>query len=240
MGNQEYVCKVIALGANTDPYQPIEREHKLTRAVLEVLLDCWHPVTITTKSSLVERDLDLLMALADRNLVQVGISLTTLDRKLARVLEPRAAAPDRRLETIRRLNNAGVPVVAMIAPVIPLLTDAEMEQLLEQAAAAGATQAQYLLLRMPLELKALFQEWLETHYPLKKGHVLRWLEDFHGGKLYDATFGSRQTGSGVFVELMRQRFRLAIRRLGLNAVATKLDTSQFRPPVLPGHQYSLF
>ena len=240
LADKKYLCKVIALGANTDPYQPIERKHRITREILEVLLDCRHPVTITTKSALIERDIDLLVALAERNLVQVGISLTTLDRPLARVLEPRAAAPDRRIAAMRKLSHAGVPVVAMIAPVIPFLTDAELETLLELAADAGASQAQYLILRLPLELKGLFEEWLATHYPLKKEHVLNRLEAFHGGKLYDAQFGTRQTGAGIFAELMRQRFKLAIKRLGLNATVTKLDTTQFRPPVLPGYQYSLF
>jgi DNA repair photolyase len=235
-----YQCKTIALGANTDPYQPIERERRLTRRILEILLDCRHPVAITTKSGLIERDLDLLEALAERRLVQVGISLTTLDRTLARVLEPRAAAPERRLAVIRRLTQAGVPVVALVAPVIPFLTDAELESLLEQAAAAGASQAQYIILRLPLELKELFADWLEAHVPLKKQHVLSRLAEFHGGELYRSGFGSRQTGSGVFAELMRQRFRLAVRRLGLNVRSLHLDTSQFRPPVLPGQQMSLF
>ncbi|NJD05027.1 MAG: PA0069 family radical SAM protein [Methylococcaceae bacterium] len=237
---RNYQCKTIALGANTDPYQPIERQRRLTRRILEILLDCRHPVAITTKSALVERDLDLLEALAERRLVQVAISLTTLDRGLARVLEPRAAAPERRLAVIRRLSHAGVPVAALVAPVIPFLTDAEMEALLEQAVAAGASQAQYIILRLPLELKELFADWLEAHVPLKKQHVLNRLAEFHGGELYRSGFGNRQTGTGAYAELMRQRFRLAVRRLGLNVRTLNLDSSQFRPPVLPGQQMSLF
>lgn len=237
---RNYQCKTIALGANTDPYQPIERQRRLTRRILEILLECRHPVAITTKSALIERDLDLLEALAERRLVHVGISLTTLDRGLARVLEPRAAAPERRLAVIRRLTQAGVPVAALVAPVIPFLTDAELEALLEQAAAAGASQAQYIILRLPLELKELFADWLDAHAPLKKQHVLNRLAEFHGGELYRSGFGGRQTGTGVYAELMRQRFRLAVRRLGLNVRTLNLDSSQFRPPVLPGQQMSLF
>jgi DNA repair photolyase len=230
LGRKGYVCTPIALGTNTDPYQPIEREQRITRRILEVLRDCRHPLSITTKSSLIERDLDLLAELAERNLVQVQISLTTLDRKLARLMEPRAAGPQRRLAVIRRLTQAGIPVTAMVAPVIPFLTEAELERLLAHAAAAGATRANYILLRLPLELKELFANWLEMHFPLKKQHVLGRLEEMHGGRLYDSTFGTRQSGSGVFAELMRQRFRLAIRRLGLDTSILKLDTTQFHPP----------
>jgi len=237
---RNYRCQVIALGANTDPYQPIERQRALTRRILEILLDCRHPVSITTKAALIERDLDLLTMLAERRLVQVNVSLTTLDRGLARVLEPRAAAPERRLAVMRCLAQAGVPVAVLVAPVIPVLTDAELERLLEQAAAAGASQAQYLILRLPLELKELFAAWLDAHYPLAKQHVLNRLAEFHGGELYRSGFGTRQTGTGVYAELMRQRFRLAIRRLGLNQRSLNLDTTQFRPPLRPGQQMSLF
>jgi DNA repair photolyase len=240
LGRKGYVCKPIALGTNTDPYQPIERERRITRQILEVLRDCRHPVTITTKSALIERDIELLADLAGRNLAQVQISLTTLDRKLARVLEPRAAAPERRLAVMRRLSRAGIPVTAMIAPVIPFLTDAELENLLEHAAAAGAAHANYIILRLPLELKDLFSDWLEAHFPLKKKHVLDRLEELHGGRLYDPSFGTRHTGSGVFAELMRQRFRLALRRLGLNASVLKLDIAQFQAPGRGGEQLQLF
>lgn len=236
-----YVCKPIALGANTDPYQPIEREHRLTRNLLEVLLECRHPVTITTKSALIERDQELLATMAEKNLVQVQISLTTMDRSLARRLEPRAAAPERRLLAMRRLSHAGIPVTAMIAPVIPFLTDAEMEALLEHAAEAGASHAQYIMLRLPLELKELFSEWLESHYPLKRDHVLSRLTELHGGKLYHASFTDRQTGTGLFAELMRQRFRLALRRQGLNTAVPQLDTRLFQAPRPTGpQQLSLF
>jgi len=240
LGRKGYVCKPIALGANTDPYQPIEREQRITRRVLEVLRDCRHPVSITTKSALIERDIDLLTALAERNLLQVQISLTTMDRKLARLLEPRAAAPERRLAVMRRLSHAGIPIAAMIAPVIPVLTDAELENLMAQAADAGATQVQYIVLRLPLELKELFADWLETHYPLKKKHVLSRLEALHGGRLYDPSFGARQSGSGIFAELMRQRFRLALRRLGLNTAVLTLDSAQFEAPRQAGKQLELF
>ncbi len=236
-----YVCKPIALGANTDPYQPIEREHRLTHAVLEVLWECAHPVTITTKSALIERDLGLLAAMAEKNLAQVQISLTTLDRGLARRLEPRAAAPERRLLTIRKLSQAGIPVTALIAPVIPFLTDAELEDLLEQAAGAGARHAQYIMLRLPLELKDLFTDWLQVHYPLKREHVLNRLTELHGGQLYRATFTERQSGTGLYAELMRQRFRLAVKRQGLNTSVPPLDTAQFQPPRPKGpQQMSLF
>jgi len=230
LGRKGYVCKPIALGTNTDPYQPIEREQRITRNILEVLHDCSHPVSITTKSALIERDLDLLAALAERNLVRVQISLTTMDRALARLMEPRAAAPERRLLVMRRLSQAGITVTAMIAPVMPFLTDAELENLLEHSAAAGATHGGYIILRLPLELKGLFADWLEMHFPSKKKHVLSRLEEMHGGRLYDPSFGARQSGSGIFGELMRQRFRLAIRKLGLNASVLRLDTMQFQPP----------
>lgn len=240
LGRKGYVCKPIALGTNTDPYQPIERERRITRKILEVLSDCRHPVSITTKSALIERDIDLLAALAARNLAQVQISLTTLNRKLARVMEPRAAAPERRLTVMRRLSDAGIPVTALIAPVIPFLTDAELENLLEHSAAAGAAHANYIMLRLPLELKELFADWLETHFPLKKKHVLSRLEELHGGKLYDPSFRTRQTGSGIFAELMSQRFRLALRKLGLDASVLKLDTTQFQAPRRAGEQLELF
>lgn len=241
LGSPGYVCKPIALGANTDPYQPIERDHRLTRVVLDLLRECGHPVTITTKSALIERDLELLATMAERNLAQVQISLATLDRGLARHLEPRAAAPERRLLTVRRLSHAGIPVTVLIAPVIPFLTDSELESLLEAAAAAGARHAQYIMLRLPLELKELFGDWLKAHYPLKRDHVLSRLAQLHDGRLYNAAFTERQTGSGAYAELMRQRFRLALRRQGLNNTVAPLDTTQFQPPrpAVP-RQLSLF
>lgn len=240
LAGQRYVPSPIALGANTDPYQPIERTWRITREVLEVLLECRHPVSITTKSALIERDVDLLAELATHGLVQAQISLTTLNRELARTLEPRAAAPQRRLQTIRRLSEAGVPVAVLMAPIIPALTDSEIETLLAQAAAAGATQAGYILLRLPLELKDLFREWLETHQPLRASHVLSLLTDAHGGKSYRSEFGLRQSGSGAYADLIGQRFRLACKRNGLNKVALDLETSLFRPPVSGPFQTSLF
>jgi len=230
----------IALGANTDPYQPIERERRITRQILEVLSECRHPVSITTKSSLIERDLDILSEMARQRLAQVQISITTLDKGLARIMEPRAASPLRRLQTIRLLADAGVPVTVLAAPVIPILTDAELEGILAQAAEHGAIRADYIMLRLPLELNELFGEWLETHVPLKARHVLARLRDIHGGKPYESSFGLRQSGSGIYAELIRKRFQLALKKTGLNAVEIRLNSELFRPP---GHipvQTSLF
>jgi DNA repair photolyase len=241
LGRAGYVCKPIAMGTNTDPYQPVEREWRITRALLAVLHECRHPVMITTKSQLIERDLDLLGALAEHRLVQVNLSLTTLDRGLARTLEPRATAPQRRLQTIKRLSQAGIPITVLIAPVIPFLTDAELETLLAEGAAAGARHAAYQMLRLPLEVESLFTEWLEIHYPLKKDHVLNRLRELHDGRIYDARFGLRHSGTGVYAELIRQRFRLAVKRLHLNAEAPPpLDTRQFVPPRTTAHQVELF
>lgn len=240
LARKAYVPTLIALGANTDPYQPIEREWRLTREVLEVLHECRHPVTITTKSALVERDLDLLAEMAEARLAQVQISITTLDAALARALEPRAAAPKRRLETLRRLSAAGIPVTVLMAPIIPALTDPEIETLLARAAEAGARSAGHILLRLPLELEELFREWLETHVPLRASHVLSRLRDVHGGKVYRSGFGLRQSGSGPYAEMIFQRFRLAAKRNGLDQAAIDLDTHQFRPPVPRPIQTSLF
>ena len=240
LAKKGYVCKPIALGANTDPYQPIERDRRLTRRILEVLLECRHPVTITTKSALIERDLDLLAIMAEKRLVQVQISLATLDRNLARLLEPRATAPERRIRTISCLSQTGIPVTVLIAPVMPFLTDHELEALIQQAAVAGAARADYILLRLPLELKELFADWLEVHYPEKRQHVLSLLSQMHGGKLYDCEFVHRQSGSGLFAELLRQRFRLAIKRNRLTHQILALDCGQFIPPRLDPRQLSLF
>lgn len=237
---RDYRCSPLALGANTDPYQPIERDWRITRQVLEVLAECRHPVSITTKSCLVERDLDILAPMAEQNLVQVQISVTTLDKELARRLEPRASSPRRRLEAIARLRGAGVPAAVMVAPVIPVLTDGELETILASAAQAGATQAGYILLRLPLELVELFAEWLEAHEPLKAAHVMSRLRDLRSGGAYDSRFGLRQLGTGPFADLLRQRFRLALKRSGLSDTWPALDAGQFRPPVMPGDQLSLF
>jgi len=241
LGRAGYVCKPIAMGTNTDPYQPVERERRITRALLAVLLECRHPVTITTKSQLIERNLDLLQALAEHRLVQANLSFTTLDRGLARTLEPRATAPQRRLLTLRRLSQAGVPTSVLVAPVIPFLTDAELEALLAEGAAACARHAAYQMLRLPLEVESLFTEWLEVHHPLKKGHVLNRLRELHDGRIHDARFGLRHSGTGVYAELIRQRFRLAVKRLHLNVEASSpLDTQQFVPPRQAPHQLELF
>jgi DNA repair photolyase len=237
-----YVCRPIALGINTDAYQPVERRLRITRGLLEVLHETRHPVTLVSKSALVERDLDLLAPMARDGLVQVAVSVTTLDRTLARRMEPRAAAPQRRLETIRILSGAGVPVTLLVAPLIPVLTDGELETLLDEAARAGAVSAGYVLLRLPLEVAELFEDWLRTHVPLKAEHVLARIRDSHGGRLYDARFGHRMTGDGPYAELLRQRFRLARRRAGLADRLPALDTGRFTPPRLPsrGGQMDLF
>jgi DNA repair photolyase len=240
LARKNHIPTLIALGANTDPYQPIEREWHLTRAVLETLHECRHPVSITTKSALVERDADILADMAKAKLAQVQISITTLDRELARALEPRAAAPQRRLQTVRRLSEAGIPVTILMAPIIPVLTDGEIESLLARAAHAGATHAGYIMLRLPLELDELFGEWLAVHTPLRARRVLDRLRDMYGGKSYRAEFGLRQSGSGPYADMIRQRFRLASKRNGLDAAALDLDTTQFRPPASGPVQTSLF
>jgi len=236
-----YRCEMIALGANTDPYQPIEREYKITRSVLEVLSQYDHPAGIVTKNALVERDIDLLAPMARKNLVNVYISINNRDHELARHLEPRCTAPRRRFETIRRLTDAGIPVGVLVAPVIPFLTDHEIEPVLEAAAAAGATSAGYVLMRLPWELKDLFRDWLDTHYPLKAEHVMSRIHQMRGGRDNDPAFGARMRGSGEFAALLRRRFDIACKRFGLNAGqrGTSLDTTIFRAPRLDG-QLGLF
>ncbi len=238
---KNYACRPIALGSNTDPYQPAERRLGITRAILEVLRDFRHPVTIVSKSALIRRDLDILSEMARERLAIVTISVTTLDRGLARRMEPRAAAPERRLETISALAEAGIPTGVLSAPMIPALNDSEMEQILEQAAAAGAVAAGYTLLRLPLELKALFREWLEQHFPDKAAHVLSLVAQTHGGRLYDSAWSARMTGTGPYADMLRLRFDRACRRLGFNRRTTQpLDSTRFRPPPQPGDQLSLF
>jgi len=238
-----YKPSPIMLGANTDPYQPIERERGITREILEVLAAHNHPVAIVTKSALVERDLDILGPMASKGLAGVGVSVTTLDGALARTLEPRAAAPAKRLRTIRRLSGAGVPVSVLAAPMIPFLNDHELERILSAAKDAGATGAGYILLRLPRELKDLFTEWLQTHAPGKAKHVLNNLRQNRDGQLYVADFGIRMTGTGEMAEILRKRFHIACKNLGLNAERTEdfdLDTTQFSPPLMPGDQLSFF
>jgi DNA repair photolyase len=239
--NKGYACRPIALGSNTDPYQPVERRLGITRSILEVLRDFHHPVTIVSKSALIGRDLDILSEMAKEKLAIVTISVTTLDRTLARVMEPRAATPERRLETIAALSDAGIPTGVLTAPMIPALNDSEMEHILERARAAGATSAGYTLLRLPLELKALFREWLETHFPNKAAHVLSLVAQAHGGRLYDSAWSKRMTGTGPYADMLRVRFDRACRKLGFNQRTTNpLDTTRFRPPPQTGDQLSLF
>jgi DNA repair photolyase len=240
---RKYQCSPISLGANTDPYQPIERRYRVTRTVLELLSDCDHPATIITKgAALIERDLELLADMAKRRLIAVFVSITTLDAGLKRTLEPRAASPAARLEAIRRLSAAQVPVGVMVAPVIPALTDHELENILDAAAGAGAIGASYIMLRLPHEVADLFREWLALNEPLKAAHVMSRLRELRGGRDHDPAFGSRMRGSGRYAELFEQRFALAIRKLGLdpNDPRFDLDTSRFRPPAAPTPQQSLF
>jgi DNA repair photolyase len=235
-----YEPKMIALGTNTDPYQPLERKWQITRRILEVLRDANHPVGIVTKSALVMRDLDILSEMAAKGLAKVALSVTTLDHRLARAMEPRASTPARRLEAMRSLANAGVPTAVMVAPVIPAINDSEIERILDAAASAGATEAGYVMLRLPLEIKDLFREWLTEHFPDKYKHVISLVRDLHGGKDYDPTFGKRQTGSGPYAWSIGRRFELACRRLGINRRRRKLDTSLFKPPARRGNQLDLF
>ena len=234
-----YRVSPIAFGANTDPYQPLERRLKVTRALLEILAACEHPLTIVTKSSLIERDLDLLAPMAERRLARVYVSVTTLDGALARALEPRATQPQRRLETIRRLSAAGVPVGIMTAPVIPVLTDPEIESILEAARAAGAREAGYVLLRLPREVHGLFEEWLAENRPLKAAHVMSLVRASRGGRANDPRFGQRMRGEGEYAALSARRFELATRRLGFNRERLVLDTGRFRPPPQVGDQLTL-
>jgi DNA repair photolyase len=230
----------IALGANTDCYQPIERKYRITRQILEVLAECEHPVTMVTKSALIERDLDLLTSLAAKNLVRVFVSIGTLDRALARKLEPRAASPQRRIDVLKKLSSSGVPCGVMIAALIPALNDKTMEQVIEAAAGAGAKEAAYVILRLPHELKTLFKEWLATHYPERAGHVISIVRQMRGGRENDPSFGSRMTGTGNYAELIEKRFDIACRRFGLNRrEPAGLDCSRFRPPSRHG-QMTLF
>ena len=236
-----YRCEVISLGANTDPYQPIERGWKITRGVLEVCAEFNQPVGIVTKNAMVERDIDILAPMAQKNLVNVFLSVNNLDHELARSLEPRCSAPARRLRAIRTLSNAGVPVGVLVAPVIPFLNDHQVEAVLEAAWEHGARQAGYVLLRLPWEVKDLFKDWLERHYPLKAQHVMSRVRAMRGGRDNDPEFGSRMRGTGQLANLLAQRFRIACARLGYNAGQRNraLDTAQFRLPARAG-QLSLF
>ena len=236
-----YVPKVIALGAVTDPYQPIEKRFEVTHDILEVLERCSHPVGIVTKSALVLRDLDLLTRMAERQLVKVAVSITTLDRHLARRMEPRAATPERRLDTIRALSSSGIHTTVMVAPIIPALNDAELESILDAAADAGARAAGFVVLRLPLELKTLFREWLEAEFPDRAQRVISLLKSMHGGRDYGSEFGLRQRGSGPYANQIAQRFRLASARCGLSGRERyALRTDLFTPPRANSAQGSLF
>ncbi len=231
IGRRSYVCDPIALGTNTDPYQPIEREWKVTRAVLELLTRCRHPFTIVTKSSLVERDLDLIAPMAHDNMARVYVSITTLDRELARKLEPRAATPQRRLATVSVLAAAGVPVGVLVAPIIPQLNDCDIEAIVDAAAKAGAQSAGWVMLRLPREVAPLFRAWLDEHYPLRAAHIMSLVQQIRGGRDNDSGFGSRMRGTGTLAELVARRFGIARARSGLGDHRNApLDTSKFIPP----------
>ncbi len=240
LGRPGYRCRVMALGTNTDPYQPIERRYRIVRGILEVLAACDHPVGVVTKSNLVTRDIDILAPMAAKKLARVYVSLTTLDRELARRLEPRAPTPRRRLETIRALSRDGIPVGVLVAPVIPGLTDTEIEEILGAAREMGATSAGWVLLRLPHEVKTLFKEWLAVHAPAKAGRIMRLLRAARGGREYDSRFEVRMKGEGVYAGTIRRRFELACRRLGLNARRWDLVTNLFRLPPRIGEQLRLF
>jgi DNA repair photolyase len=241
LAKPNYVVSPINIGSNTDPYQPVEKHWRLTRAALELLAACRHPCTIVTKNALVERDLDLLVPMAQQGLVQVFVSVNSLDNRLAAKLEPRASAPHRRLQAIRTLAAAGVPAGVLVAPIIPALNDQYMEAVLAQAADAGARCAGYTVLRLPYELKALFREWLALHAPQRAEHVMSLVQQMNGGRDYDSNFATRMRGQGVFAELLRRRFEVACRRHSLGrARELRLDTTRFVPPRETSPQGELF
>ncbi len=230
-----YVPENIAIGVNTDAYQPCERDRRITREVLEVLGECNHPYGLITKSALIERDIDLIAPMAEKGLACAAITLTTLDGEIARTLEPRAAAPSRRLRAIRTLTEAGIPVSVSVAPIIPFVTDHEIERILEAAKDAGAVGAHYTVLRMPWEISPLFQQWLHAHFPDRAQRVMNRIKDLRGGKEYDSEFGKRMSGEGIWADLIRQRFTKAVKRLGLEGRMSRFNTtdaSQFRRPLV--------
>jgi DNA repair photolyase len=240
LAKPSYAPGVIHIGGNTDPYQPLEKRLRITRGVLEVMQRFRHPLSIITKSALIIRDIDILGPMGQAGLVRAAVSVTTLDRALARAIEPRAATPERRLEAVRRLANAGVPTVVMFAPAIPGLNDHELEAVLERAAAAGALGAGYVVLRLPREIKDLFAEWLATRRPDRAERVMSLVRQTRGGKDYDPEWGKRMKGEGPIADLLAQRFKIAARRLGLDRVPPPLDVGQFRVPPRPGDQLDLF
>ena len=235
-----YEPRMIAIGTNTDPYQPIEREYKIMRGILEVLERAGHPVGIVTKSALVTRDIDILQRMAKRDLAKVAISVTTLDPKLARTMEPRASTPPKRLEALRQLSEAGIPATVMVAPVIPALNDSEIERILDAAAHAGVKEASYVLLRLPLEVRDLFREWLMANYPDRYRHVFTLIRDMRGGRDYDSQWGTRMKGTGPMAWMIGRRFEIACEKLGLNKRRLKLTTDHFVRPNRSGQQLSLF
>ena len=243
LANPKYRPEPIALGANTDAYQPIERQHRITRSILETLWRARHPVGIVTKSNLVLRDLDLLAAMAREDLVKVFVSVTTLDRDLARKMEPRAPTPARRLEAIEKLAEAGVPVGVMVAPIVPAVNDFEIETILTRAHSAGAREAGYVVLRLPLELRDMFREWLQVHFPDRLSRVVSLVRSMHGGKDYQSQWGRRMAGSGPYAWMIGRRFEMAAQRIGFNEARRALRTDLFRPPrpePEKGAQLSLF
>jgi DNA repair photolyase len=235
-----YAPRTIAIGTNTDPYQPIERRYEIMRQILEVLERAGHPVGIVTKSTLVLRDIEILARMAKRNLVKVAISVTTLDPKLARVMEPRAPTPARRIEALRQLSAAGVPTAVMVAPIVPAINDAEIERILDAAAAVGVSGAGYVMLRLPLEVRDLFREWLIANYPDRYRHVFKLVREMRGGKDYDSTWGQRMKGSGPYAWMIGRRFEVACEKLGLNEEKVRLTTEHFRPPRPSAVQLDLF
>lgn len=235
-----YEPRMIAIGTNTDPYQPIERERKIMRGILEVLERTAHPVGIVTKSALVTRDIDILAKMAQRNLVKVALSVTTLDPKLARAMEPRASTPPKRLEALRMLADAGIPTTVMVAPVIPALNDSEIERILDAAAHAGVKEASYVLLRLPLEVRDLFREWLIANYPDRYRHVFTLIRDMRDGRDYDSQWGTRMKGTGPMAWMIRRRFEIACEKLGLNKRRSKLTTAHFVRPKRGSEQLDLF
>lgn len=239
LAEPKYRPKTIALGTNTDPYQPIERRYRIMRRLLEVLERTNHPAGIVTKSALVLRDIDILSSMAKRGLVKVALSVTTLDRRLARAMEPRASTPEKRLDAIEQLSAAGIPTAVMVAPLIPALNDPEIEKILTRAHAAGAHEAGYVILRLPLEISDLFQEWLEENAPDRAKHVMSLVRSMRGGKDYDSSWGKRMRGQGPYAWQIGRRFELVAKRLGLNRKSFSLRTDLFKPPVLPGQQMSL-
>ncbi|MGN6461018.1 MAG: PA0069 family radical SAM protein [Pseudolabrys sp.] len=240
LASPNYQPKVMAIGTNTDPYQPIERRYQVMRRILEVLDKVGHPVGIVTKSALVLRDLDILARMAERNLAKVALSVTTLDAELARKMEPRASTPSRRLEALRRLSQAGIPTTVMVAPIIPALNDNEIERILDAAAAAGVKEAGYVLLRLPLEVRDLFREWLLANYPDRYRHVMKLIRDMRGGRDYDSSWGTRMKGTGPYAWLIGRRFEVACEKYGFNQKKRKLTTEHFQPGKSGAEQLNLF